>query len=111
MLAAKDVQRQITIVAVVAVKEASFLFAVEGIVGGIQVQNNFLRRLRVGFQKHLDQELVNRRRIHHDLGITLLLIGIGAGEFPAIQRALTLKWLATIALLLTVLSLRIALAC
>ena len=45
MLAAEDVQRQIAVAAVVAVKEATFLMTVQWIIGGIQVQPDLARWL------------------------------------------------------------------
>src|SRR5947209_12375485 len=44
MIAREDVQRQIAVMAIVAVKEASFLFAVEWIVAGIQIEHHLRRR-------------------------------------------------------------------
>ena len=59
MLAAEDVQRQITVMAVIAVEKAAFLFPVERIVGGIQVQYDLLRGLAVRFEKHIHQKPVD----------------------------------------------------
>ena len=55
MLAAKDIQRQLTIAVVIAVKKAPFLVAVQGQIGHIQIQDKAFRGVRVRFQKHTDQ--------------------------------------------------------
>jgi hypothetical protein len=51
MLSTKDVQRQITVFPIIAVKEPSFLLAVQGIVGRVDIQNDAFRNLGVRFQK------------------------------------------------------------
>jgi hypothetical protein len=47
-MAAEDVERQIAIVPVVTVKEPPLLVPLQRIVRGVQIQNNLLRRFRVG---------------------------------------------------------------
>ena len=42
MLAAEDVQRQVAVLVVVAVKEAPLLMPVQRIIGGIQVQHDLI---------------------------------------------------------------------
>ena len=37
-------------------QEPAFLMAVQGIVGGIEVENNLLRRLPVGIEEELDEQ-------------------------------------------------------
>ena len=44
LVAAKDIQWQKAIVVVITMKEPAFLFAMNDIVSGIKVQNQFLRR-------------------------------------------------------------------
>ncbi len=44
LIPAEDVQRQVAVVAIVAVEEAAFLHAVQPGVGGIEVQDQFRRR-------------------------------------------------------------------
>ena len=61
---AEDIQRQITIIPVVAMKEPPLLPPIQRIVRGVQIQNDLRRRFRVGFQKHLHQQPVHRRLIH-----------------------------------------------
>ena len=55
MLAAEDVQRQITVATVVAVKESTFLVTVQRVIGGIKIESDLARRLRMRFNKQLDQ--------------------------------------------------------
>ena len=48
LVAAEDVQRQEAVVVVVAVEEAPLLVAVHGVVGGVEVEDQVLRRARRG---------------------------------------------------------------
>ena len=59
MFAAEDIQRQVTVVIVVAVKEAPFLLAMQGQVGCVYIENDFFRRLFLGLEKHADEQLVD----------------------------------------------------
>ena len=56
MGSAEDVQRQITIAVIIAVKEAAFLMAVQRIIGGVEVENDLLRRLLVRLQEQIDKQ-------------------------------------------------------
>ncbi len=67
MVAAENIQRQITIAVVIAVEEAALLFAVQRIVRGVQIENDFLGRAFVGFEKQIDQQLLDRRAVMADL--------------------------------------------
>ena len=67
VIAAEDVQRQIAIVVVVAVKEAPFLFAVQRQVGGVHVQHDLSGRLLVRLDEHLHQQFIHRLFPERDL--------------------------------------------
>ena len=67
VLAAEDVERQVTIVAVVAVEETRLLIAVQPIVSGVQVQDDLVWRLVVGLQEDIEEHLVYRLLLQHDL--------------------------------------------
>ena len=56
MRAAEDVQRQIAIAVIIAVKEAPFLMAVQRVVGGVEVENDLLGRLPMRFQEQIDKQ-------------------------------------------------------
>ena len=43
LLATEDIQRQEAVVVVVAVEEAAFLVAVDRVVGGVEVEDQFFR--------------------------------------------------------------------
>lgn len=62
MAAAKDMQGQKAVAVVIAVIEAAFLIAVDGIVGGIEVQHQFVRRQRMGFDEEGDEQIVELHR-------------------------------------------------
>ena len=51
MLPREDVQREITVVAVVSVKEPAFLLAMDRVVGRIQIQHDLLGRRFVGLHE------------------------------------------------------------
>ncbi len=88
MLAAEDVERQITVMAIIAVKETALLLAVEWVVGGIQIEHDLRRRIGVRFQKHLDQQAIDGFRLHHDLVIAFLLVHLLPAQLQPVQRAL-----------------------
>ena len=45
VLAAEDVERQVAVAIVIAVKEPAFLMAVQRVVGGIEIEDDLLRWL------------------------------------------------------------------
>jgi hypothetical protein len=70
-LVAKDIERQIAVTIVVAMKEPPFLMSMNRIIGRIRIQNDLLLRPRMRIEKLMDHHLINRFRIHHDLLIAL----------------------------------------
>ena len=85
MTAAEDVERQIAVAVVIAVEEPAFLMAVQRIVGGVEIEDDLLRRRRVGFQKKVDEQRLDRRRLVADL---VIAGGDRLGEFQPIERRL-----------------------
>ena len=73
LISAEDVQRQVALAVIVAVGEAPFLFPMQGKVGGVHIQHDFLRRRGVGFQEHLDQQLIDAVFPKRDLLIAMLI--------------------------------------
>jgi len=59
MATTEDIQRQEAIMIVITVKEAAFLIAMQWCVRGIKVQDQSTGRLVVGFDKLLEQQLVD----------------------------------------------------
>ena len=74
MLADEDVQRQVAVVALVAVKEASLLMPVEAVVGGVEVQHD-LPRLPLDVEIH--QHVIDRGGVEDDLLVAGLFVGLG----------------------------------
>lgn len=72
VVAAEDVERQVAVVAVVAVEEAALLGPVEGIIRGIEIEDDGLRGLLEGAQEELDEERVHRLRYHRDPAVAIL---------------------------------------
>ena len=86
MLPREDVQREITVVAVVTVKEPAFLLAMDRVVGRIQIQHHLLGRRFVGLHEGIHHPAVDPVRVHRDLLVPLLLIDLGAGQLQPVQR-------------------------
>jgi hypothetical protein len=63
MQAAEDIQRQIAVAVVIAVKEAAFLMPVQRIVGGVEVENDLLWRISVRREKQIDKQRLDLCRI------------------------------------------------
>jgi hypothetical protein len=83
--AAEDVERQIAVAVIVAVEEAAFLMAVQGVVGGVEIEDNLLRRRPVRRQEQGDEQPLDRRRIVGDLVVARRR---RTAQFEAIERAL-----------------------
>src|SRR5580704_4296321 len=62
MPAAEHIERQITVVVVIAVEETLFLMPVQRVVGGVEVQGDLRRRRRMGVEKQVDKQSLDRRR-------------------------------------------------
>ena len=85
LISAEDVQRQVAVAVIVAVEEAPFLLSVQGEVGGVHIQDDFLRSGGVRFHEHLDQQLINAGFPERDLLVTARC---AVAEFQPIQGAL-----------------------
>jgi hypothetical protein len=67
---AEDVQRQIAVAVVIAVKEPPFLMPMQRIVRGIEINDDFPGRRLVRLQEQRDKQRLDRRRIVRDLMVT-----------------------------------------
>jgi hypothetical protein len=108
-LATENVQRQITVMSVVAVIEPSFLIAVDWIVGGIRIQYDLQRWLFVRFQKMVHHQTVDRRVITADLFVRILDRS-RSGQLQPVQCALSRQRLAPVLFHAPVISFHIFLA-
>ena len=63
MPAAEHIERQITVVVVIAVEETLFLMPVQRVVGGVEVEGDLRRRRRMGVEKQIDKQRFDRRGI------------------------------------------------
>ena len=50
MAAAENVKRQVAVAVVIAVEEAALLMAMQRVVGGVDVEDDLLRRAAMGFK-------------------------------------------------------------
>jgi hypothetical protein len=90
MFAAGDVQRQVAIVAVIAVEEASFLMTRQRIVGGVEVEPKRLRRRIMGADEVLHQHPVQARLVGDDLVVARLAVasaGVSSKRFSLLELA------------------------
>ena len=69
MAAAEHVKRQVAVAVVIAVEEAAFLMAVQRVVGGVEIEDDLLRRAAMGLEEQIDQQPLDHRRIVADLVI------------------------------------------
>lgn len=66
---AEDIERQVAVIVVVAVEEAALLVPMQGVVGGVQVEDDLFGRRGMCVEKDLDEQPLDRRRIVADLVI------------------------------------------
>jgi hypothetical protein len=85
MGAAEDVQRQIAVAVVIAVKEAPFLMSVQRVVGGVEIEDDLLRPVLVRFQEQIDKQPLDPRPIPGDPVIARQL---RPAQFQPVERAL-----------------------
>ena len=69
MPAAEHVQRQIAVAVVIAVEEAPLLMPVQRVVGGVEIEDDLLRRSLVRLQEQRHRQRLDRRRVIGDLVI------------------------------------------
>ena len=86
--AAEDVQRQIAVLLVVAVEEASLRVAVQRVIGGIQIQDDFGRRGGMGVQKQVHEQPLDGLGAGHDLVVAAVGGGLRRGQLQAVEGAL-----------------------
>ena len=85
LFSAENVERQIAIVVVVAVEEASFLSTVQRQIGGVHVQDDLRRSASVRLDEHLHQKFIQPSFPESDLLVPVLR---ACSQFHPIQRAL-----------------------
>ena len=86
MPAAEHVERQVAVAVIVAVEEPPLLLAVQRVVGGVEVEDDLLRRPLVRLQEQIDEQVGERRRVVTDLVIAV--IGPQRGVLQPVERAL-----------------------
>jgi hypothetical protein len=86
MLAAEDVQRQITVTVVIAVKEAPLLMAMQRQIRYVQIQYDAFGSLAVRLDKDLHQQGIQRFRLTLDLLVTVRFF---AAQLQPVQGAFT----------------------
>ena len=70
VLAAEDIERQIAVAVIVAVEETALLVAVDRVVGGVEIEDDFLGRLLVRLQEQIHEERLDGLLVVTDLVIT-----------------------------------------
>ena len=94
MRAAEDVQRQIAIAIIVAVKEAPFLVPVQRVVGGVEIEDDLLRWVPMCFQKQIDKQPLDLCPIPGDPVIARQL---RPAQLQPVERAFPRQWRAILA--------------
>ena len=84
----ENVERQVAIVSVVAVKKAPLLAAVQRVVGGVEIEHDALGLARLRLNVERGQQTVGRARVENDLLVTALRAGLGRGQLQAVESAL-----------------------
>jgi hypothetical protein len=87
VVAAEDVERQVAVVAVVAVEEVPFLLAVQRVVGGVEVEHDLLGSRGKRLDEHVQQHLVDELLSEHDPLVAVRRGVVRSGQLDAIQRA------------------------
>jgi hypothetical protein len=64
---AEHVERQVTVIVIVAVEEPPFLMPMQRIVGGVEVEGDLWRRCRMGIEKQIDKQGFDQRPVIADL--------------------------------------------
>jgi hypothetical protein len=85
MPAAEHVERQIAVAVVIAVEEASLLMPVQRVVGGVEIEDDLLRRSLVRLQEQCHGQRLDRRRVVSDLVISRRFV---SAQFQPVQRRL-----------------------
>lgn len=96
MISAKTVQRQEAIAVIIPVKEPSQLMPVNRVVGRIQVQDQFLGRIRMLGQKGFDENILQALKGSRDLLVAAVLARPRRREFQSVESTLPRERLATI---------------
>src|SRR6202044_916179 len=84
MIATENVQGQITILVIVAVKAAAELMAMKGIGGGVDIEHDALRRHEVLREEGLHEVGLHRVEMGDDLFVTAGGVSPNRSEFQAI---------------------------
>ena len=88
LLPGENVERQVAIVSVVAVKKTPLLVAVQPVVGGVEIEHDALGLARLRLDVERGQQTVHRARVENDLLVTALRAGVGRGPLEAVESAL-----------------------
>ncbi len=76
---------RVAVAVIITMEELALLVAMQRIVGGIEVEDDLFRSLRVSFQEEIDEQAFDRRRVVTNLVITRRF---GAAQFQPVQRGL-----------------------
>src|ERR1700730_426816 len=85
MPAAEDVERQVAVAVVIAVKEALLLMPVQWVVSGVEIEDDLLRRRGVRLEEEVDEQAFDLRPVIADLVIASWL---RPAQLQPVERAL-----------------------
>jgi len=89
-------QQTETVAFVVPVKKMAQLIAMQGVVGGVEVQDDLLGRLVVHLQIHVDEEPLDVAVTGNDLLVSTRFVGTDRRQLQTIQRVATCQCLTSI---------------
>ena len=79
--AAEHVERQVAVAVVVAVEEPPLLVAVQRVVGGVEIEHDLLRRLRVRVEEEVHEQRLDRRAVVGDPAVAVGFRGTGSSRY------------------------------
>lgn len=104
MVAAENVQGQVTVRVVITVEEAAELMTVQRIVGGVEVEHDPLWRRRVLLHEPINQVIFDLVQVGDHLLVTAAGIGADRRQLEAVERTLAGQRLAAVGRTHTVLA-------
>ena len=110
MFSASYIERQVTVVFIIPMIKAPLLLAMNRVIGGVKVENNFLGSLRVGIQKSIDEQRFNFLRVVDYFFIPFRLVSVLCCQFNAVKRAGRSQRFALVILTVTIFSFDITVA-
>lgn len=89
VMSREGVEGEKTVFIVEAVEEAALLITVEGVVGGVEIDDDLVGRDGIGIQEGIDEELPDLSLVPLDALVAIRFAGLPSPQFEPVQGALT----------------------